>query len=76
MDDIARMSGMTQADRADRARSAWEMYIAENGESEICDFISDLLHLADLEGEEEGARTLARAGLHYDAELPGGLEEK
>ncbi|MER7350368.1 hypothetical protein ABT390_33725 [Streptomyces aurantiacus] len=62
------MSGMTQADRADRARTAWETYIAEFGGSEICDLVSDLLHLADIEGEEGGSWTLARAEIHYAAE--------
>ncbi|MFE5369225.1 hypothetical protein [Streptomyces mirabilis] len=69
MDDLAALSGTAPADRADRAREAWELYASTYGGSEICDLITDLMHLADLESEDGGPVALATAELHYDAEI-------
>lgn len=72
MDDIARASGITQDDRAERARDAWELYAATYSGSEIQDLITDLLHLADADTEDGGAVALASAERHYGSEVPEG----
>ena len=69
MDDLAELSGITPTDRADRAREAWELYASTYRGSEICDLITDLMHLADLETADGGPVALATAELHYDAEV-------
>lgn len=70
MDDIAFDSGLTQTDRADRVRKLWDAYREEHG-GELQDFVSDLLHLADVDDVPGGAQYVARRGVgNYVAELP------
>ncbi|UZI33967.1 hypothetical protein [Streptomyces sp. VB1] len=73
MDFIAAVwSDLTTPDRADRARKAWALYQSENGveaENRIEDLISDLLHLAEVDGHPGGAEGVAaRALRNYEAE--------
>ncbi|MEU1312600.1 hypothetical protein ABZ419_27425 [Streptomyces cinnamoneus] len=61
---------LTAADRAERARTVWEMYRDLHGER-IHYLIADLLHLADVDEHPGGGDYAAqRAAAHYDAERP------
>ncbi|MEU9535887.1 hypothetical protein AB0D00_26710 [Streptomyces sp. NPDC048213] len=73
-------SGLTESDRADRARKAWELYRGEHtdgvtvpDENRVADLITDLLHLAETDGHPGGASEAAAwALLNYAEELPAG----
>ncbi|MFM9462886.1 hypothetical protein ACKI1K_08520 [Streptomyces scabiei] len=60
----------TPAQRAERARVAWERYISRFPASHVSDLIADLLHLADLEVPGGADQTLARAERHFYSEAP------
>lgn len=72
MDDIAMMSGLTQEERAERARDAWELYQRQYGGDEISDLIADLAHLAEVEDDAPGGGLMAltTAETHFNAESP------
>ena len=72
MDDIAQDSGLTQVDRAERARAAFRMYSEAYPDSMICDLIADLLHLANVDRPEgEDAETALDTAVDmYRAEGP------
>jgi hypothetical protein len=69
MDDLAAIDGRTPEERAYRARETFELYARTYPGSEIRDLITDLAHLADIQGEG-GEQELASAHLHYSAEIP------
>lgn len=58
--------------RIDHARMALELYRNCDRESEICDLIADLMHLADTIGPEDsdGPAVWAEAHSQYAAEVP------
>lgn len=78
MDDLAMASGVTPADRADRARNVLAAYPdGENGDVEtlVGDLIADLLHLLDDEGVENPTGVLSTGELHWSCEREGDEED-
>ncbi|MFG3718229.1 hypothetical protein ACGF8D_10570 [Streptomyces massasporeus] len=69
--DLSALGGggdASPAERAERARAAFEFYVRTNPGAQVSDLMTNLMHLADVSGEDDGPGVLATAELNYAAE--------